>query len=41
MAALTHAPEEVVGDATDASVEDVLDENVHDVLGADGASAEL
>ena len=36
-----HAPEQVEGEAADASVEDVLDENVHDVLGADGARAEL
>ena len=36
-----HAPEQVEGEAADASVEDVLDENVHDILGADGSRAEL
>lgn len=35
------APEEVVGDAADTGVEDVLDEDVHHVLAAHRAGAEL
>ena len=38
---LPHAPEEVEGDAADARVEDILDEDVHHVLGAHGAGAQL
>jgi len=37
----SHAPEEVEGDGPDARVEDILDEDVHHVLGADRAGAEL
>jgi len=36
-----HAPEEVEGDGTDAGVQDVLDEDVHYVLAAHGARAQL